>query len=101
MRILLSVYQAAYRNNLTLLKKLVAAGADVNQTDEGGNPPINMAILFNNYEAVKFLVENGADLNKRDIAGKTSLEYIATLREIAPNSRKKIQNFLQAQDSLK
>ena len=50
------------------VKKLLAAGADVNEKDEQyGSAPVMMAASYTGYEdMVKLLLENGADPNLQD-----------------------------------
>ena len=72
-----AIVYAAYKENVDCVKKLIAAGADVNnasQDNEGeGNTPLIAAIKVWNVECVRELVQAGADLNIPDKNGQTAL----------------------------
>ena len=68
---------AAREGDLESAKKLVAAGADVNQTTEYGWTPLLVAVNNRNYQVAKFLVDSGADVNLANKGGWTPL-YLAT-----------------------
>ena len=54
-------------NDLTAVKELIAAGADVNtQDDMMGYTPLYLAISGGNKEMAELLLSNGADINKPD-----------------------------------
>jgi ankyrin repeat protein len=52
---------------------LVAAGADVNQTDPNGLTPLLMAITNNHMEVARFTIDHGAGINVADWYGRTPL----------------------------
>jgi len=54
-------------------KILLAAGADLNQTDPNGITPLLMSITNNHVETAKFLIERGSDINVVDWYGRTPL----------------------------
>ena len=79
------------KDDFTMVKSLIAAGADPNIDLGYGWTPLHEAIeacidtmIQNNrdtffpnlLEMVKVLVENGADLNKKNADGKTPLDFI-------------------------
>jgi ankyrin repeat protein len=68
---------AAREGDLESAKKLIAAGADVNQTTEYGWTPLLTAVNNRNYQVAKLLVESGADVNLANKGGWTPL-YLAT-----------------------
>jgi ankyrin repeat protein len=53
---------AAARGNLTLIKKLLDAGADLN-SNSGEGTPVYLAAVYNKMDAVKFLLSKKPDLS--------------------------------------
>lgn len=73
------LHQAVYDNDLAAVKRLIAGGADVNQTDSRtGYAPLHTAALHAEDEVIKLLLASGADLEKR-YDGMTPL-YMAAWR---------------------
>ncbi|GAB5523206.1 MAG: hypothetical protein Roseis2KO_10780 [Roseivirga sp.] len=60
---------AASRNDLTIPKLLVAAGAAINQLDVNADPALNWAAYYGNVKTMKWLIAQGADLNIRSKHG--------------------------------
>ena len=54
-------------------KILVAAGADLKQTDPNGITPLLMSITNNHMETAQFLIDKGSDINVVDWYGRTPL----------------------------
>ncbi|MDH5366189.1 MAG: ankyrin repeat domain-containing protein [Cyclobacteriaceae bacterium] len=52
---------AAASESITLVKRLVELGADVNYTDEFGRTPMKEALFQDNYDIVLYLLEQGTD----------------------------------------
>ena len=52
-----------FRENISEVKELLDAGADVNFIDAKGDTPLSTAIETDNYEMVKLLLEKKADPN--------------------------------------
>ena len=82
---------AAYQKNITLVKDLLDAGADVNAKDEEGYTALMMAAkngeherkkLIEQYKIVQLLVDKGADVNAKQKDGHTALKY-ATRNDLA------------------
>jgi ankyrin repeat protein len=66
----------AQMKNITLMKQLVEAGADIDvgsNGDNSGNTPLMVCAWHGFYEGVKYLVEQGANLNQTDSNGFTAL----------------------------
>ena len=61
---------------LAAMKVAVELGADVNETDRGGNTAMHGAAWIRSTNIVHFLVDNGADVNAKNKQGRTPL-YIA------------------------
>lgn len=68
------------RRDLKRIKKLLAAGADVNKADEKGYTALMLALGSRNTspELVQLLVDAGADVNAKDSLGMTPLMYLQT-----------------------
>ncbi|MGC6452266.1 MAG: ankyrin repeat domain-containing protein [Pirellulaceae bacterium] len=69
------LYKAAERNEVDVVKQLLAEGADINQA--GGRDmetPLHRAITRGSTEAAKILIDAGADVNKPRRDGQTPLE---------------------------
>ena len=63
--------QAVYENNVPeqKIKNLIELGADVNQQDEFGRKPLNVAIWYNLDKMIQLLIAGGADINQQDKFG--------------------------------
>jgi len=69
------LYKAAERNEVDIVKHLLAEGVDINQA--GGRDmetPLHRAISRRSTEAAKILIDAGADVNKPRRDGQTPLE---------------------------
>ena len=64
---------AARDGRLEPAKLLLAAGADINQTDANAITPLLMAIVNNRVDVAKFLIARGADIHATDWYGRTPL----------------------------
>lgn len=60
-------------DNTGLLKRLIQAGADINQQDKQGWTTLHHAIQRNNLPAVEILLQSGVDLEIKDRYGNTPL----------------------------
>lgn len=54
---------AAYKENIQVIEKLLAAGADINSSSDGDPLPIMVAINANNVNLVAYLHKKGARIN--------------------------------------
>jgi uncharacterized protein len=66
---------AAYYGDLSEVKRLLAAGAEVNAKDKNGITPLMAASLAGHREVVEFLLAKGAEVNAQDKSGKTALMF--------------------------
>ena len=63
------LYRAVWTGDLETVKKLVAEGADANESDEEGNLLLHEAILRGHTEVAQALIEAGADVDAQDAGG--------------------------------
>jgi len=68
---------AAREGDIESARKLIAAGANVNETTNYGWTPLLTAVNNRNYRLAVLLIENGADVNLANKGGWTPL-YLAT-----------------------
>src|SRR5262245_3895186 len=68
---------ALLHNDVAEAKRLLAGGADPNDSGFVGMPPIVLAIVRQNVDLVRMMVARGADLNARDRSGSTALMWAA------------------------
>jgi ankyrin repeat protein len=64
---------AARDGHLEVARILIAAKANVNETDANAITPLIMAIVNNRLEVARLLMENGADIHAADWYGRTPL----------------------------
>lgn len=62
-----------FKGHLRIAKKLIDAGADVNQRNSAGQTALMMASLFGHRGIIDLLVSNGADLRAIDAAGNDAV----------------------------
>lgn len=79
---------AAYSNSDTIIKALIAAGGNINETEKGATA-LMLASRLGNFEAVVALCEGGADKSLRAADGKSAAEYAKTdeIREYLINGK--------------
>jgi hypothetical protein len=67
--------EAIEKDNKNLIEFTLHAGADVNQADTNGNPPLSFAVQQGHKDIVELLLEHGADVNGTDRNNYTSLHW--------------------------
>jgi ankyrin repeat protein len=67
------LHSAAAADNLSICRKLIDHGAQVNARQQGGFTPLHAAAQNGNMELVRFFLTNGAELNARTNQGVTPL----------------------------
>jgi ankyrin repeat protein len=72
---------------LDCVKRLLAAGADINKPDPDNVSPLILALLNMRYDIAKYLVEQGADVNQWDYWGRTPLYAAADLNILPASAR--------------
>ena len=68
-----ALHAAAWRGDVTEIRRLIAAGADVNSASDFGTTPLHSAAVNNQLQAVKVLLEQGARVDAKDGLGRTPL----------------------------
>ncbi|WP_289041139.1 ankyrin repeat domain-containing protein [uncultured Zobellia sp.] len=77
---------AVAKNDLRLLKKVKAFGADINGKDKDGNTPLHYAAMkTENAEILKYLIANGADLKSTTEFGETAHDLASENELLAKN----------------
>lgn len=74
-----TVHEAAFMNNVEMMKAHIAAGSDLNAKDEYGSTAMNIAATFDKPEIAKLLIVGGADLAVTSPDGTTPLHTAAFL----------------------
>jgi len=70
----ISIFQAAIVGNSVAVAQHIAAGTDLNQTEDfGGSTPLMLAAIYGHTEIARSLIEAGADLELRNNSGGTAL----------------------------
>jgi uncharacterized protein len=65
--------RAAFEGDVPTLRRLLAAGADIDQVGWLGRTPLIDAVNGGNIDAIRFLLDAGADANVADTGGTTPL----------------------------
>ncbi len=73
----MTIHEAAFLGNVAELKKHITAKTDLNQKDEYGSAPLNIAAIFNKPEIAELLIKSGADINIKSADGSTPLHNAA------------------------
>ena len=70
------------------MTKDLSAGEDVNEKDENGGTPLQVATYEGHKEIAELLIANGADVNAKYLDGDTPLDVAERYPEIADLLRK-------------
>jgi uncharacterized protein len=71
------LHMAVYRDDVALVKKLIAEGADVRAKNAYGSTPMAEAATTGNVEVIKALLKAGADVESPGADGQTALMIVA------------------------
>ena len=74
-----SIFDAAKTGNLAAVKRHVARGTDIDETDENGGTALSLATLVGKIKTARFLIEKGADVDHRNNDGNRALHGAAFL----------------------
>ncbi len=77
------LHWAVYRDNLAEVKRLIAAGADVNASNDYGATPLSEAAVTGNVEVIRALLKAGADVNATNADGQSPLMVLARTSNVA------------------
>ena len=72
-----TLLNAVQQKDLHTVKKLIRAGADLDQRNERGRTPLMIATYNNDLEIAETLIETGADVNIQDDMCNTPFLYAA------------------------
>ena len=73
----MQLQQAALNGNVVEMRRLVAAGASVDERDADGDTALHCASMKGHVEAMRALVELGADKDAKGSVGCTPLHWAA------------------------
>jgi uncharacterized protein len=68
---------AVYRDDVALVKSLIAEGVDVRATNTYGSTPMSEAAIVGNAEVIEALLKAGADVESAGADGQTALMVVA------------------------
>jgi len=80
------VHFATQGGNVTMLKALVALGADLDLANEAGETPISLAATSGNLECLDYLLDQGADFETRDANGQCPMDHLISLLHDYPDN---------------
>jgi cytohesin len=81
----LALLNAAEDGNIIAVKRLLAAGVNVNAVTYSSETPLHFAAIHGYKEVAELLIEKGADVNAKGVGGRTPLHWAANRghREVA------------------
>jgi ankyrin repeat protein len=77
-----ALHRAAYEDDVTLARALIAAGADSNAVNDYGSFPLGEAASIGNPEMIDLLLEAGADPELANADGQTALMIVARTNKV-------------------
>ncbi|KAL9119953.1 MAG: hypothetical protein Q9187_003491 [Circinaria calcarea] len=69
-----AMQHAADLGNLRIVKKLIAAGANINTPDKYGRTALHISVLRQHPFITRYLIQEKAEINTKDVWGTTPLE---------------------------
>ncbi|MGG0656130.1 ankyrin repeat domain-containing protein [Rummeliibacillus pycnus] len=73
----MTLLNAVHKQDLYAVKKLIRAGADLDQQNDSGRTPLMIATYNNDVDIAKMLIDIGADVNIQDDLQNTPFLYAA------------------------
>ncbi|HTQ36052.1 MAG TPA: ankyrin repeat domain-containing protein [Steroidobacteraceae bacterium] len=77
------LHWAVYHGNVAEVKRLIAAGADVNARNDYGSTPLSEAAVAGNVEVIRRLLQAGARVDATNADGQTPLMILARTSNVA------------------
>ena len=65
-------------DNITILEKLIEAGANIHQVNIWDMAPLELALKNGCFEGAEYLISKGADVNRRGVVERTPLMKVET-----------------------
>jgi uncharacterized protein len=72
-----ALHWAVYRNDVSLIDRLLAAGANANAKNDYGSTPLSEAAVVGNAAVIKKLLKAGANAESANADGQTALMIVA------------------------
>ncbi|MDR2215453.1 MAG: ankyrin repeat domain-containing protein, partial [Nevskiaceae bacterium] len=72
-----ALHWAIYNDDLPLVKRLIAAGANVNASNDYRATPLSEAAVIGNVDILRLLLEKGADVESANADNQTALMIVA------------------------
>lgn len=72
-----NIHEATFFGNTKQIEAHIAAGSDLNEKDQFGSSPLQVAATFGKPAVAKLLIEAGADIDSRSADGSTPLHTAA------------------------
>jgi F-type H+-transporting ATPase subunit beta len=66
---------AAMMRRPEMTRRLLQAGANPGETDEGGHTPLHLAAYYGDAESARLLLDAGAPVGVKDSSGRTALDW--------------------------
>lgn len=74
------LHRAVIQRNILEVESLLEAGADINERDAAGIPPLHYAIHLGYIDVMSFLLKKGADVTRKSAAGWSALQEAIAVR---------------------
>jgi ankyrin repeat protein len=77
-----ALHWAVYHNDVDLIDRLLAMGANPNARNDYGSTPLSLAAVVGNVSVIKKLLQAGADVESANADGQTALMIVARTSNI-------------------
>jgi len=95
-----SSHNANEKQQIKIIRMLLKAGVDVNETDKNGVTPLHRAVRFRNTGAVIILIEKGADIDAVDKKSLSTPLHRVVTNTGAPSTAGKSDSILKIAKTL-